>query len=87
MLLHAHALGGSARHVDVKADQLVLLIAKAHGREVVVQAHDDLGDGSRCRSGSLGGGRGRGRGLVLAAGGQQSGQGQGGQQGALVHEG
>jgi hypothetical protein len=68
--LHAQALGGLARQVDVEADQLVLVVAKAHGRKVVVQADDDLGGQGRRRRRGLGA-----AGVGLAAGGQQGGGG------------
>ena len=75
----AQALGGFLGHVDVKADQLVLLVAKTHGREVVVQADDDFGD-SRWRG--CGGGCG---GLLLGATSQHGAQGQQGNSGNFFH--
>ena len=55
----AQALGGFLGHVDVKTHQLVLLVTETHGREVVVQAHNDLGHGrwrgrGGCRRGGFG---------------------------------
>ncbi|MNN64795.1 hypothetical protein D3C81_1802560 [compost metagenome] len=70
--LHAHALARFAGHVDVETDQFVLLVTKAHGREVVVQPHHHLGHGRWC-------GRRRRAGccwLILATGSQNGAQGQ-----------
>src|SRR2546427_333935 len=80
---HVHALGGFTRHVDVEADDLVLVVTKAHGREVVVQADHQLGHGCRHGGGNRRGGGGCG--LVLAAGCQQCRQGHHGQEGAFFH--
>src|SRR5690606_16849563 len=51
--LDVHAARGLARHVDVEADELVVLVAKAHGREIVVQPDDDFlgGGGAGLRGG------------------------------------
>ena len=65
--LQAQALAGFLGHVDVETDDLVVGVAETHGREVVIQADDDLaGGGRRLRTG---GGRVVGR----AAGGQHRG--------------
>src|SRR5690606_42066440 len=39
---HVQAAHGFASHVDIETDDLVVFVAKSHGREVVIQAHDDF---------------------------------------------
>ena len=44
---HAQALGRFLGHIDVKSDQLVLLVAEAHGGEIVIQTDHNLGHSHR----------------------------------------
>jgi len=49
---HAETAAGLLGHIDIEADELILVIAKTHGWEVVVQADNDLG--GRVGAGSRG---------------------------------
>ncbi len=79
---HAAGMKPPTKPIPSAKSSVLTAIAGAHGREVVVQADDDLGGqrrrGGRRGRGGLGGGRGRRLGLAAAP--QQGGGGGAGQQ-------